>query len=393
MATDPAMISELFLAHASKDAEELHGLARALRLRGIVPWVDKDGGFGIADHSPSAAREAIREDCFGLLLYATQRVFTRPFIRDVEIDEAKRVRAKDPTFMLFAVPRRLSFKKLAELSVEHFGLDLSPYHTVAIPRGADVNSRLRRVAIDVLEKRLRRAGSSAAECLSLQFSTRELMPDAANDVLCFDARQALPAGGRGSGDILLALQDAKAKIAEVLGRPRLIVHGSKHLSSAFLFGRVFAPFEMDVRQTPSESWGTDSLPGQLPLLAVSLDEAGDGSALVVEVAARFKNLTPAVDAHIRGTGIRPRARLRISPVEPPLNLDETTCRTLALRTYEELERALALVRVETIHLFVAAPQAFMMMLARQFKGMPPTSVYDWSGTTYEIGYSDPGGVV
>ena len=38
------------------------------------------------------------------------------------------------------------------------------------------------------------------------------------------------------------LMDVKAAISARQGQPRLRVHGSKHLSTAFLFGRVFAPY-------------------------------------------------------------------------------------------------------------------------------------------------------
>jgi hypothetical protein len=61
-------MKKLFLAHYSGDAHELWEQATELRLRGIIPWVDKAGGFAVADESEAAARRVIREDCFGLLL-------------------------------------------------------------------------------------------------------------------------------------------------------------------------------------------------------------------------------------------------------------------------------------------------------------------------------------
>ena len=116
--------------------EEIAQLAKMLRLHGIVPWVDKDGGFAVADDAELEARRAIREDCFGLLLYASADAFARPFIRDVEIDEAWKARQANPSFALFAVPRRISFADLRQLSTQNFGFDLSRYHTVAMPDGS-----------------------------------------------------------------------------------------------------------------------------------------------------------------------------------------------------------------------------------------------------------------
>ena len=125
-------LRKLFLSYHSDFADEVRELATELRLRGIVPWVDKDGGFRVGDESEAEARRAIREDCFGLLLYATETVFDRPFIRDVELDEARKVRAEDPAFVLFAMPRDLSFQELKTRSAEEFGINLSAFHGVPV---------------------------------------------------------------------------------------------------------------------------------------------------------------------------------------------------------------------------------------------------------------------
>ncbi len=77
----------LFLAHHHDDAGEVRELGQALRLYGIRPWIDKDGGFSVGDGAMAEARRAIREDCFGLLVYASHSVLDSAFIRDVEVDE------------------------------------------------------------------------------------------------------------------------------------------------------------------------------------------------------------------------------------------------------------------------------------------------------------------
>ena len=58
-------MKKLFLCHYSGEAEEISLLAEELMLRGIIPWVDKYGGYYLGDSSPEVARRAIREDCFG----------------------------------------------------------------------------------------------------------------------------------------------------------------------------------------------------------------------------------------------------------------------------------------------------------------------------------------
>ena len=110
-------LHKLFLSHYHGDAADVQELACELRLRGIVPWVDKDGGLQIGDESQAEARRAISDDCFGLLLYATERVFDRPFIREVELHQARVTKAADPSFLLFAAPRGINFTALAEKSL------------------------------------------------------------------------------------------------------------------------------------------------------------------------------------------------------------------------------------------------------------------------------------
>ena len=56
-------VKRLYLAHHHTSAPEVHVLADELRVHGVAPWVDKEGGFKIGDHSPDEARRTIREDC------------------------------------------------------------------------------------------------------------------------------------------------------------------------------------------------------------------------------------------------------------------------------------------------------------------------------------------
>jgi len=53
-----------------------------------------------------------------------------------------------------------------------------------------------------------------------------------------------------------------------------------------------------------------------------------------------------------------------------------------IRLYTEIGRAMQHRAISAIHLFVAAPQAFMMMLGRAFRGMPPVQLYEWDGGRY-----------
>jgi hypothetical protein len=393
-------LKELLLSHYHEDAGEVGDLAIELRVRGVIPWVDKQrGGFSVGDESESEVRRVIREDCFGLVLYATASVFERPFIRNVEIPEALMARAADPNFVLFAVARGMGFGELQAISKRRFGVDLSAFHGVSIGAGSTpetVRGKLAETGRAVVDEVLVRAPPECRSRVSLQFSTRDLLPDEEDDVLRVDAtslfhgRVDVPA----TWDRLLAgLRDVKSAIAATCGRPRIYVHGSKHLTAAFVFGRVFAPFEMEIRQTREAIWRTDIPPSTiLPLIATVLPGDPAQRRLVVEITSRIKDVSAGVDAWLAGRRISP-TRLRLTPEHAPLDVDNETCVAMARQTYDEIERMMRGRTFSEIHLFAAAPQACMMMLGREFKGLPPVHLYEWTGTRYVRSAVVDGGVM
>lgn len=394
-------MKKLFIAHSTKNSrrvQEVHTLAEELRLRGLIPWVDKLGGFKIGDHSRDEARRAIREDCFGFVLYATPDVFDSEFVREVEMDEARRVKAKRPGFLLFAVPRDLSFKELQEASKATYNLDLSSFHSISLADNGS-QSALANIADAILERAL--AGKKLekpGDRIRLQFSTRELMPDDEGDLLRIDATASFNEGRCSASNwsrIIRGLQDIKQRIASEFGRPRLVVHGSKHLSAAFLLGRVFAPFDIDIRQTKREYWRSDGEgSGMMPLDISSMIREQGTTAVFLEVRSGRKNVSAAAEAFARKHGLNPRVRLSIGP-EAKVNVDNLFCRQLADQTYKALENSLRGIdfAVDRIHIFAAAPQAFMVMLGGRFQGMPPTVLHEWSGKEYRVGLPIQGGVL
>lgn len=389
-------IEKLFLSYYSGDAAELYPLASELRLRGIAPWVDKQGGFKVGDEAEPEARRAIRQDCSGLLLYATRDALTRPFIRDVELDEARRVHAVDPSFVLTAVPRGIGFRTLGEAR-DQLGVDLSAFHGIPI-RDEHVDDDRRAVANGVLERALGRAASRVHGSVWLQFSTRECLPDEPDDVLRIDAVDVVadPGSWPAAWDrVLRALIDVKRQLWRQLPIRHVSVHGSKHLTAAFLFGRVFARYDLEIRQTMTDWWGTaesDTDPAD-PLVCACQVHAHGSGPLVVEVASRFKHVALGVDHLLAETGLTPITRLQCRPATPPLDVDAALCRAMARQVYEEIERAMRAHHVTGIHLFAAAPQAFMMMLGQRFSGMPPVQLYEWTGTGYIPSCIVPGGVL
>lgn len=391
-------MKRLFLAHHHRDAVEARGQAHALRLHGVVPWIDKDGGFSIGDEAESEARRAIREECFGLLVYATDQVFRSRFVRDVEIDEARRVKGQHPHFMLAAVPRNLTFEELSGLSKVAFGMNLTDFHTTApvfCEKQDDFLRAMDDVARQVLSALLR-SHTVNDGTFHLQVSTRDRMPIRRNDVLCVDCTTCLrddPLNTQMWQRLLESLRQIKQLLAETHGRPRLAVHGSKHLTAAFLFGRIFAPHDMDIQQSTKEVWHTDIPPSEAsPLQATVSGQKNIGGHLFVEIATGHKNValyrrTPKATFGLEGT------HLRLQPAAKPCELDNRVCVAIALQARVEIERAIAQFQPKEVHFFVAAPQFLMIMLGRILTALPTTQVYEWKNEQYHRSITLPSGVL
>src|SRR5688500_7789939 len=108
-------MKQLFLCHHREQAAEVEQLADALRLYGIKPWLDSQGGFQLGDSFTAEAKRVIRDACFGLLFYATPTTFERPFIRKIELNEAVQRRERDPNFVIITVLRCMTVLELGEL--------------------------------------------------------------------------------------------------------------------------------------------------------------------------------------------------------------------------------------------------------------------------------------
>ena len=372
----------LFISHYHEDAEEIGELATELRLRGIVPWVDKDRGFILGDNNEKEARRVVREESFGLLLYATENVFERQFIRRIEIDEAKRIKERNPHFLLVAIPRSIDFKQLEKLSKNHFHVNLSNFHTIEIPSGSDLSPVLEEISRHVLCYVLERCKVQTNHSLSLQVSTRETLPDEQDDVLRIDASRLFRSDNPGQdwNRFLKGLIDIKKEIANRCGRPRLLIHGSNHLTAAFAVGRVFAPFQMDIEQG-IEIWKTDGQCLKSSLKTQIIGHYENSEALSVEISVNGKKVSAAVDRFL-SKGFQPRGRIQCVLKEPRMDIDSPQCRDIIRQVRHQVESAVGNWNIRSIHMFAAVPQGLMIMLGREFGALPSVQLYEFDGSNY-----------
>lgn len=399
-AGDGQAVEQIFLCHAGEDAKEIRSLAAELKLRGVAPWVDKDGGFKVGDESAGEAERAIAEDCFGLLFYATPKAFGSDFIRQVEIRRALRRKEEDPSFALFAVPRHMGFGELSKRSIEAFGVDLAAFSSRALElpdgeAGAALREQLCAVADEVLDKVLVLAGNTdLGGALRMQFSTRELLVDEDGDVLRVDAVGLLEGAPNSTvawARVHRGLAAVKRLVSRHLGRPRLRVHGSKHLTAAFLLGFVFPSTVCDIEvRTKIGYWSTDCEATGKDLLLSNVSDGTVGSeALYAEISTGDKIVRDEARRHVSRTGVSPLKYLRFTPgpeLGAATHMTNADASAMAKQVRRELSQAVSNYGISEVHLFAAIPQALAVMLGHGFNAMPPVQLYEYKGGEYHPSY-------
>jgi hypothetical protein len=293
----------------------------------------------------------------------------------------------------------MSFKELSQRSIEIFGTDLAAYSSRAID-GADgeVDERLGMVADEVLGKVLWRAREKGvASTLQMQFSTRERLADEPGDILRVDAEGLLEEASDldswqdAWGRVHAGLLAVKRRASGHFGRPRLRVHGSKHLTAAFVLGYVFPSTvcELEVR-TKRDYWSTDCEPVPKDLLLTNISDGTVGSeSLYVELSTGDQLVRDAVRRHVQRTQASPLKYFRFTPgpdlESVPYMTNADAC-AVAQQVRVELTRVISDYGISEVHLFAAIPQGLAMMIGHSLNAMPPVQLYEYDGSNYCVSY-------
>lgn len=289
--------------------------------------------------------------------------------------------------------------QLGELSRRHLGVDLSLYHAYPLPdsdiTGGMIHMPMTDLAARILPRVLRQAASGVrnAGCLSLQLSSRDRLPDEAEDVLFLDATRLMAQTSCDTAawdTVASALFTVKNQVSQQLGRPRLKVHGSKHLTMATLFGHVFraaSGFQVEIRQK-TEFWSTDCPSAPTEPFAIT-EEYGSyhTSSLFVEIDATGKTVRDAVRRYIQRADVYPALSLRFSYFPARQGpIDNQTCCAMALQIRQTIATAVSQNEIADIHLFGTIPQGLALMIGYHLNALRPVQLYEYvQGDYYPSG--------
>jgi len=375
----------VFLSHQHDSSPDVLRLSHELQFRGVVPWVDKlPGGFRAGDDSVDEACRVIREDSSAFALYLTEKALYSDFIRDFEIPVAVERRRQDPSYPIVVISPEYEFGQIKILVKDHFGIDLTFAHGFAKASDEGIEDFILTVARELLHKYMR-ALTIPQNTFELSVSSFESIASSPSELLRVDATHALACRIDTMhiwSRLLNGLEDVKREISNGFGRPRLVINGSKHFTAAFITGRVFNRFTIDISQK-AEYWTTDGTIEKLSDFSIDYRPGSHTKkALLVEIATGEKNIKAGVDALVSTGIVEDGGRLQVRPIKGRVNVTDVISRSLAHCTYSAIDKAANSKATAEVHVFVAAPQAFFMTLGTLFQGMPEVHLYEWVDGAY-----------
>jgi SMODS-associated and fused to various effectors sensor domain len=220
---------------------------------------------------------------------------------------------------------------------------------------------------------LRCSRGAANETVSLCLHTFTYAPPA--ERLHLDLDWSVPYAGPGPsmGDWAAELTPALRDVADVLAchsRASVIDAWVKaRLPAALALGHAFpAKGATSLRlRHDGTVWLPDGPSGEAERMSVVTNRLGTGRTAILEVSIS-RDVTPAVSDWCRASGFLPGWRLRYAPAAGPSRAslhDDTQARDWARRIGDDVRGLWDRERIEQIHLFIAAPVAFTVMLGQQ----------------------------
>jgi hypothetical protein len=164
------------------------------------------------------------------------------------------------------------------------------------------------------------------------------------------------------------------------GTSRVFVRGAMRLATWFATGAEFRQvtgMEVGCRQGAAV-WESDVQAGAAPDLAVREEEIGEGDGLAVTVGITF-DPTEDVRAYLKGFQADVTHLLSITPRDGShdqaiANASQAVSTARAVR--QAIRQHIARRRAARIHLFLAAPRGFALLLGHRWNRVAPTIVYE-----------------
>ncbi len=375
---------------------EVLELAEELRLRGLRVFLDAIERARLSGQDTAEfLRRVVETESDAFLLYLTQAIIQSPYVWDLEVPAALGRRDRDVDYRVLPFFRDCRPNQVRD-SMPPYGPRLAALNGVIAvpPEGSSaeeihlfLTDKRREAARELLHAFVRRHTPVLGEggrSLRIDLFTRVAGP--ANTDLTLDWRAQFPEGEPASMEAWARMQAALSDLTPVvaqLGARGIRLSGNSHLSAAVALGYAFprpSGFSFEISQYDVWWWsiGPD-VASPLEIISQQLDPSRKDILLVIAIsrpeivpeATRF-----ATQAGVKYGG-RIEAKVRGGPGPTALaGPDE------ARAAVRDIIRALTDARASwgsgTVHMFVAAPFAFAVLLGHHLNACGPIQVYEHS---------------
>jgi len=360
----------VFLSYAWNDMSEVDTLDTMLRLRGVPVWRDRRnmrwGGYNEA-----LVRRVLRDEASGFALYLAEDALDSDFITGIELDEADKRAASDPTFFHGGVFRGYEVRAGIEAVHQATGIDIGSTLGSRIEE-RDFLTGLRDAANAISRAYLRKEWISGPACFRIE--TRDPLP--VDDPSLVQLSLAPPLShDPDEYDVLIwdeqilpALDDLQQSLHTVQSeRPdcdRVIqVGGGLHLSVALAVGYAFRqPTRWQVRMLhEGATWETRRERGELAGWQVSSRPGSGADGDLVVMIHASADVSNAVRASAGGLA---RAELQFKPPDGGnrFAIDPRVANGVAAGIAEAIREARNQYKPKETRLYMASPWPFAVML-------------------------------
>jgi hypothetical protein len=382
----PSAPATVFLSYARKDEEAILPLERALQERGLRVLRDKPN-LPLGAHTAERLVAMISTECDAVLFYVTDNLLRSDFIWRYEVPASVARWRQEPNFHIIPVLQGVDYPDL-KLHCADRGLpsltDFNAEKVVGASPTPDEIARIARRTLDAaLTLRLRRE-TAEQQPVVICLRSFPYTPPVSPLHLDLDWTAAFAANGPSPEEWRSRLLPALSDVADTLARQARggIIEAwlKARLPVAVALGYAWpAKGALALRLRNDQAiWSCSGPSGAADDLLVTstMIDAQQSSAVVEVVASR--ETTPAVTLWRKATGYLPGWRVVCTPVSGPSRnaiAGDEQARAWARRIGDEVRRLWDAEAIDEIHLFIASPVEFAVMVGQQLRDRHPVHVY------------------
>ena len=383
-----------FLSYWGEDAAFVTELQRALQLRGVKPWRDRND-LRYGSDFEGQIRRAIRDEVSAFVAFLTPGSLLRPVIWDIEVSEALARNEREPNFQLIPIFCGVSPEQVVAHCAARGLRDLSTLQGQILQPSADsteIKGAARLVARKSLHAGLElRLSSAHAYEPSLLMRTDAHAPGEPGVDLELDWTEPFadgcPTEDVWGTDLLPAIRDLREVVGSCAPRKRLNIQVVSRLSASVALGETFsaaAKYHLTLLGANGE-WASDTPRRTSRVLHATELSApgGDATAAVIDVSiSRF--LGGMVATHVASLNPKPARSWRLEPVAGASSSaveDASWAITAAWEVGDFLRGLHDRAGVRQFHMYIAAPSEWCVLLGHTLNAVGQLIIYQYNRHT------------